>query len=249
MIERALCLHAELLHDEQVWQRVQLALEELDKRDLKITFLVYPLRSLAAGHDIRPRVRRLAERGHEVGQHTHFYIGEVTERPYKQSDLSDRNVRECIARDFRWLQECGIEPKGFCGGNFMMTETAFETLAEFGFTYDCSARLPWERKNFEMPHPWLEGARVREFAGRSLVLLPNTEYLTLPQYLDPRRRNRRASLVNGKYDYQLIMNHDYDLTNWKVWYGFLGQVRAGRKLKTVGQLAELCLTNKNGKQG
>ena len=249
MIERALCLHVELLHDDRVWRRMQLALAELDKRNLKITFLVYPLRSIAAGYDIADRVRQIAEQGHEVGQHTHFYVGEVTERPNKQSDLSDRNVRACIARDYAWLRQCGIEPKGFCGGNFMMTETAFATLAEFGFTYDCSARLPWERKNFEMPHPWLDGARVREFGGRSLVLLPNTEYLTLPQFLNPRRRNRRAPLVNGNHDYQLIMNHDYDLLHWKVWYGFLGHLRSRPKMKTVRELAEACLAQTNGQQG
>ena len=32
MIERALCLHTELLHDDRVWRRIRLALAELDKR-------------------------------------------------------------------------------------------------------------------------------------------------------------------------------------------------------------------------
>jgi peptidoglycan/xylan/chitin deacetylase (PgdA/CDA1 family) len=244
---QALCVHTELLHDDRVWRRTQAALDELDKRNIKATFLVYPLRSVAAGRDVRVRVQELAGRGHEVGQHTHFYIGEVTERPHKRSDLSDKNVRECILRDYLWLKECGTEPKGFCAGNFMMTETGFETLAELGFTYDCSSRLPWDRKNFELPYPWLDGAQVRNFHDRPLVLLPNTEYLTLAQVLDPRRRNRRASLMNGNGGYQLIMNHDYDLLHWKVWYGFLGQVRRRQETKTVGQLAELCLTRRNGK--
>jgi hypothetical protein len=203
------------------------------------------MRSIVAGRDAqvdaRWRVEELAARGHEVGQHTHFYAGGVTERPHKRTDLSDQNVRECIARDRLWLSECGIEPKGFCGGNFMMTGAAYEMLAEMGFVYDCSARLPWERANFEPPHPWMERAEVREFAGRALVLLPNTEYLTLPQLLHPRRRKRSAPLLNGS-SYQLVMNHDYDLLQWKVWYGFLGQLRRKpEKTRTVGQLAELCL--------
>jgi hypothetical protein len=42
------------------------------------------------------------------------------------------------------------------------------------------------------------------------------------------------------------MNHDYDLLQWKVWYGFLGQIRRRRETKTVGQLAELCLAQRNG---
>ena len=244
---RAICLHVERLHDERVWRRLQAALDELDRRALKITCLVYPMRSIAAGYDVRVRVRELAARGHEVGQHTHFYAGDVTERPHKRTDLSDRNVRACIARDCLWLKECGIEPKGFCGGNFMMTEAAFAALAEMGFVYDCSARLPWERDNFETPHPWLERAEVREFDGRTLVLLPNTEYLTLPQLLHPRRRSRRAPLSNGSF-YQLVMNHDYDLLQWKVWSGLLGELRRKpEETRTVGQLAELCLGRGDGR--
>ena len=247
MTLQSLCLHTEKLHDDRVWRRLQSALDELDRRHRKITFLVYPLRSIAAGRNIRQRVAELAERGHEVGQHTHFYVGSVTERPHKRSDLSDRNVRECITRDYHWLKECGTQPQGFCAGNFMMTETAFETLAELGFLYDCSARLPWERNNFEAPHPWLEGAEVREFNGRALVLLPNTEYLTLPQFLLPHRRNRKARLTLERGFYQLVINHDYDLLNWKVWYGFLGQLRRKQEMKTVGHLAELCLGRGNGR--
>jgi peptidoglycan/xylan/chitin deacetylase (PgdA/CDA1 family) len=241
MTLQALCLHTELLHDDRVWRRMQLALDELDKRGAKITFLVYPLRSIAAGGDVRGRVRELAARGHEVGQHTHFYVGQVTERPHKRSDLSDRNVRDCIERDYSWLKDCGIEPRGFCAGNFMMTETAFEVLAELNFIYDCSARLPWERNNFEIPYPWLEGAKVRTLAGRTLVMLPNTEYLTLPQLLHPRRRNRTARLADRRHSYQLIMNHDYDLLHWKVWYGFRSQLMRKTPTRTVLELAELCL--------
>ena len=243
---RTICLHAERLHDERVWRRTLEALEELDRRALKITFLVYPMRSVAAGKDVRGRVREIAARGHEVGQHTHFYAGAATERPHKRTDLSDRNVRECIERDRAWLNECGVEPEGFCGGNFMMTEAAFETLAELGFTYDCSARMTWERDNYEAPHPWSDRAEVRRFDERALVLLPNTEYLTLPQLLDPRRRGRVTPLTNGT-SYQLVMNHDYDLLNWKVWYGFLAQVRRKASTRTAAELASLCLANDGGR--
>ena len=243
---RAICLHAERLHDERVWRRTLEALDELDRRGLKMTFLVYPMRSVAAGRDVRERVKEIAARGHEVGQHTHFYSGAATERPHKRTDLSDRNVRECIRRDRAWLAECGVEPEGFCGGNFMMTDAAFEALAEVGFTYDCSARMTWERDNYEAPHPWGDRAEVRRFEGRALVLLPNTEYLTLPQLLDPRRRNRATPLSNGT-SYQLVMNHDYDLLNWKVWYGFLGQLRRKAETRTAAELARMCLES-NGRR-
>ncbi len=243
---KALCLHTEVLHDDRVWRRVQLGLDALDKQQVKITFLVYPFRAVAAGCDIRDRVREIAARGHEVGQHTHFYAGTVTERPDKRTDLSDKNVRDCIQRDYEWLNDCGVEPGGFCGGNFMMTEAAFEILAQLGFVYDCSARLPWERKNFEMPHPWLERAEVRAFSKQALVLLPTTEYLTLPQLLVPRRRSRVAPLSHNGTSYQLIMNHDSDLLHWKVWYGFLGQLRRPQEIRTARALAEICLAKRNG---
>jgi len=48
---RAICLHAERLHDERVWRRTRQALDALDRAGLKITFLVYPMRSVAAGGD------------------------------------------------------------------------------------------------------------------------------------------------------------------------------------------------------
>jgi peptidoglycan/xylan/chitin deacetylase (PgdA/CDA1 family) len=243
---RAICLHAERLHDERVWRRTQEALDELDRRGVKITFLVYPQRAVAAGLDVRGRVREIAARGHEVGQHTHFYAGGATERPDKRTDLSDRNVRECIARDRAWLADCGVEPKGFCGGNFMMTEVAFEALAESGFRYDCSARMTWERDNYEAPHPWSDRAEVRRFGGRPLVLLPNTEYLTLPQLIDPRRRVRSTPLLNGT-SYQLVMNHDYDLLNWKVWYGLLGHLRRTTETRTAAELASMCLGGDGGR--
>jgi peptidoglycan/xylan/chitin deacetylase (PgdA/CDA1 family) len=243
---RAICLHAERLHDGRVWRRTREALDALDARRVKVTFLVYPMRSIAAGGDARARVREIAARGHEVGQHTHFYAGAATERPHKRTDLSDRNVRECIARDRAWLGDCGVEPKGFCGGNFMMTDAAFEALAEGGFLYDCSARMTWERDNFESPHPWSDRAEVRSFGGRPLVLLPNTEYLTLTQLLHPRRRNRSTPLSNGT-SYQLVSNHDYDLLRWKVRYGLLGQLRRDCETRTALQLAEMCLRHADGR--
>jgi hypothetical protein len=236
-----LCLHVEKLHDERVWRRLRIALDRMDERGLKATFLVYPLRSRAAGADIRERVRELAARGHDVGQHTHFYVGGVTERPHKQTDLSDRNVRTCILRDYEFLAGCGVEPKGFCAGNFMTTETVFETLAELGFLYDSSARLPWERRNFELPHLFADGARVRVFDNTRLVLLPNTDYLTVAQYLYPSRRERSAPLTDGQGRYQLIGNHDYDLLIGKVWLALRWRIRHGGHTVTARQLAELCL--------
>lgn len=240
----SVCFHAEMLHDDRVWRLVERALDAMDARGWRVTFLVYPLRGVAAGRDARERVKELAERGHEVGQHTHFYLGGEVERTRKRTDLSDRNVRACILRDYEWLRECGVEPVGFCAGNFMTTETVFETLAELGFLYDSSSRLPWERRGYELPQTFADSARVRDFGGRRLVLLPNTEYLTLAQVLHPARRRRSAALPNGGGRYQLIMNHDYDLLVRGVRLGLGWRLRrggVGGGVVTARRLAELCL--------
>jgi len=241
MIHSSVCLHAEMLHDDGVWRLVERALGAMEESGWRATFLVYPLRGQAAGRDARSRVRQIAALGHEVGQHTHFYSGREVERTRKRTDLSDRNVRDCLLRDYEWLRECGVEPKGFCAGNFMTTETVFESLAELGFLYDCSARLPWQRRNYELPHTFLEGAQVRRFGGAPLVMLPNTEFLTLAQALSPSRRRRTAALAGGGARYELINNHDYDLPLRGVWLGLQWRLRRGPRSVETRRLAEMCL--------
>jgi peptidoglycan/xylan/chitin deacetylase (PgdA/CDA1 family) len=229
-----------MLHDDKVWQCLQIALRELDKKNVKATFLVYPFRSIIAGKDITERVKELAERGHEIGQHTHFYVGMKTDRPDKRNDLSDSNIRACITRDYQWLKDCGVEPKGFCAGAWLMTEAVLEALAELGFLYDCSARLPHFRMNFEMPHLWSESAQVRVFNGYPLVLLPTTNVITIFEYLHPKRQRQRALMVNS-IDYHLIYNHDYDLLKWKVRMGLLVWIGMVQNINTAQQLAEIYL--------
>jgi hypothetical protein len=43
------------------------------------------------------------------------------------------------------------------------------------------------------------------------------------------------------------MNHDYDLLNWKVWYGFLAQLRRRTETRTAAELAEMCLGSDVGR--
>ena len=50
-------------------------------------------------------------------------------------------------------------------------------------------------------------------------------------------------LSNGT-SYQLVMNHDYDLLDWKVWYGFLGQLRRKTRTRTAAELAEEPVTSR-----
>ena len=71
----ALAFHAEKLHDDRVWRRVQPVARWMSARGIRATFFVYPFRAQVANRDITQRVQALAALGHEIGQHTHFYDG------------------------------------------------------------------------------------------------------------------------------------------------------------------------------
>ena len=63
---------------------------------------------------------------------------------------------------------------------------------------------------------------------------------------EARRRVRSTPLLNGT-SYQLVMNHDYDLLNWKVWYGLLGHLRRTTETRTAAELASMCLGGDGGR--
>ncbi len=49
----SVCFHAEMLHDDRVWGLLARALDAMDARGWRVTFLVYPFRGVAAGRDAR----------------------------------------------------------------------------------------------------------------------------------------------------------------------------------------------------
>lgn len=119
---KVLAIHAEKLHDEAVWKRVESFAYKMVKKGIKVTFFVYPFRAHVAGKDIREQVQKLEALGHEIGQHTHFYAGMKIDKPQKVNDLSPENIVYCIHRNFNLLCQMGIKPKGFTSGSWLVNE-------------------------------------------------------------------------------------------------------------------------------
>lgn len=135
-------IHAERLHDDGVWRITERVASRMAQRNQQATFFVYPFRSIAAGCDVADRVRALGALGHEIGQHTHFYAGTITEGPHKRNDLAADHVRACIERDRDYLAALGHPPRGFTSGAFIVTPELTSILSQLGFAYDCSGCYP-----------------------------------------------------------------------------------------------------------
>ena len=138
---RCLGFHAEALHDDRVWKRLQVVARIMATRGSLATFFVYPFRAFVAGKDVLDRVKKLAALGHEIGQHTHFYSGRAVEKPHKTNDLGEENIRGCIQRDYAYLCRA-VTPDGFTSGGWLVPDSLYATLINLGFKYDCSARVP-----------------------------------------------------------------------------------------------------------
>src|SRR5207249_4141560 len=132
----AIAFHAEKLHDDPTWRRVERIARWMKQQDMKATFFVYPFRAQVAGKDITDRVQAVAALGHEIGQHTHFYAGTRIEGREKADDLSDQNIVHCLNRDFETLERMGFVPKAFTAGAWFVTQAVRDTLVSLGFAYD-----------------------------------------------------------------------------------------------------------------
>ncbi len=208
---RALAFHAERLHEDQVWKRLQGVLRLMRLRRIRATFFIYPFRAAVVAKDIGERVRFLAEEGHEIGQHTHFYAGTKIDKPDKVNDFSEANVVHCLWRDFEILCSTGVQPKGFTAGSWKINETILNTLIDLGFTYDCSSRFP-KPKGIEQPHyyyHWLVSSQFYTNVKGGLLRLPTT--CSLGEWFKWGRNVR----TQGILPYQLIYLHDYDLLSFR----------------------------------
>jgi peptidoglycan/xylan/chitin deacetylase (PgdA/CDA1 family) len=206
MIPVALAFHAEKLHDEHVWRRVERIARWTAQKDIKATFFVYPFRAQVVGKDITDRVRTLAALGHEIGQHTHFYAGTKVDKGEKVDDLSEANIAHCLYRDFETLQQMGVLPRGFTAGAWFVNPTVLDRLVELGFSYDCSAQFPKRRELTLSPyHRWLWSPQFHSNTRGQILCLPTT--CSLGEWF----KGGRRLTTGGKVPYQLIYLHDYDL--------------------------------------
>ena len=202
MIVRAISLHAERLERNDVWSRTDAFLRRLERAGGRATLFVHPRSAIAAGVELGPRIRALLDRGHEIGQHTHFYSeGRGSVKP--RSDFSPKNVRRCLDRDYRYLSDAGADPRGFVAGAWAIVDDVTPWLRDHGFIYDASVRA--------FPLAYRAGAAARgdgwseaETADR-IVRLPTTA----PVSRAARGRVPRARV--RETDYELLYLHDYDL--------------------------------------
>ena len=243
----ALTFHAERLDTDEVWRRVSQVLARLERHGVQATFFcVAPVHPYYRN---RPdfseakwvgRINEIAERGHAIGQHTHFYgVGEE-----KTRDVAPENLHKRLDEDRRWLQAQGFVPTGFIGGGWTISADVFRFLLAHDYKYDCSAHsfdlayLKGRGRALPAQHPFLLGA-----GSDSLLEIPTTAPIAnavcslLPfsgqkTYLDVQSWGR----------YALIYLHDYDLLNPKFrvalrvafhWYRIRGE-----EFVTVDQLRE-----------
>jgi peptidoglycan/xylan/chitin deacetylase (PgdA/CDA1 family) len=218
----ALSFHAERLQEAATWARVFRVVRGMNRWGVGATFFVYPFPARLAGCDLADRIRALAALGHEVGQHTHFYAGNRIAKREKANDFSDENVKHCIQRDFRVLEEAGARPRGFVAGNWVLTPKVLDILADLGFSYDCSARIPKPGRHDERPihepihewmaHEWMTSPRLDALPGGPLVRLPTS--CSVGEWF----RWARGVWAEGPEPFQIVYLHDYDLkkvhTRW-----------------------------------
>jgi hypothetical protein len=208
-------MHAERLHDPQVWHRTQRTLEA---SRMPWTVFVEPLEARIRGVDLRPQLDWLAERGHEVGLHVHHRPlhgkpGHTTgydKRRTSEPDLVDR----CMDEAADYLTAAEHAPAGFVSGAWLLVESVFQWLAGHGFRYDCTMRTYPHgrlRETGEPDDPIEQSTatrvpRITEVCG--VLEVPTTASL---------RRQAWAELLGrtgntvGRVSYDLFYLHDYDL--------------------------------------
>jgi peptidoglycan/xylan/chitin deacetylase (PgdA/CDA1 family) len=210
MPPRRVCatMHAERLHEDHVWARVQAALHH---EHMPWTVFVESLGARIAHFDLGPRLRWLADHGHEIEMHTHHrrLIGPAGAPSgfVKQSSTAEADVRRCMDEGLEYLNDLGFQPVGFAAGSWLVLGSTFEWLREHGFAWDVSLRtyqVPRMGSDVEVDRP-CPGPRTL----RGVLEVPTTA--TLKQHVKARvvPRGRGRSVAGPPYD--LFYLHDYDL--------------------------------------
>ena len=232
-----LAFHAERLHDQRVWRKVERVAGWMAEHDMKATFFVYPFPAAVAGKSISERVQWLGSLGHEIAQHTHFYAGTKITKHEKRDDLSQANVIHCLRRDFETLKEFGFPPKGFTAGSWFVNDVVLDALVELGFVYDCSAQFPGPKTLSSSPNNrWLRAPQYYSNTHGRLLCLPTT--CSLGEWFKWGRKSRSETDQSP----QIVYLHDYDLLSLKrslLFFYFLKMVK-WTALEQSASVAERC---------
>ncbi len=230
-----LVFHAEKLHEDLVWTRVEPLARWMSRRGIKATFFVYPFRAQVAGRDISDRVQTLGRLGHAIGQHTHFYSGTKIDGPDKVNDFNEANIAYCLRRDFETLCGIGVRPRGFSAGAWFVNDTVLDQLIEMSFAYDCSARFPKSGKIKESPHfRWLTARQVYENERGKILCVPTT--CSLGEWFKWKPMVEKGEGLN----HSIVYLHDYDLLSKRHYcLAWVFLLLYGKRLARV-DLLDLC---------
>ncbi|HLH28516.1 MAG TPA: polysaccharide deacetylase family protein, partial [Acidimicrobiales bacterium] len=117
-------------HPSYLERCVPLALGMLADLGLTITFFIVGIDAAEAPD--RAVLRDIAERGHEIGNHSWSH------RPWLHR-MGPDEVRHEIAGAHDAIRDAtGSEPRGFRGPGYSLSPTVLDTLGGLGYAYDCS---------------------------------------------------------------------------------------------------------------
>lgn len=200
-------MHAEHLQRDDVWAAVTRFAAAFERRRLSLTLFVHPFHAIRAGFDLTSRLAELRERGHEIGQHTHYYarFEESADGVRKQTSLDAGTIVRCLDRDHAYLREAGIEPTGYVSGGWAIRDEIFAWLADHGFRYDCSFRS--YRLPYSNPDAVAGDDAEGPFRMDGVLEIPTTAAMSSWMW----RRTARREVAAGGMRYRLVYLHDTDL--------------------------------------
>jgi peptidoglycan/xylan/chitin deacetylase (PgdA/CDA1 family) len=207
--------HAERLHSDGLWGRLVEYLSFFNAQAIKATFFstapLHPVYREQPGFSERKwieRLNRLAQGGHLIEQHTHFY-----DEREKKADLSYDNLRKRLEKDRHWLERHGFPIQGFVGGAWVINDEVFRLLIENGYKYDCTAR------SFDLQY--LRGRGDHLLASQPFKILSGTNsLLEMPTTASVKKlllsalpfASHRSYLVGGEnMRFCIVYLHDYDV--------------------------------------
>lgn len=204
-----LCLtfHTERIHEDNVWVRVVRLLDRFDRLDWKATFFISPALAILARADLEARLKEIRSRGHELGQHTHYYDvsqGELEKAPVWPSS---QRIIEALERDYDYLRTADVTPVGFASGGHAIFDETLDWLVEKGFKYDCSFRafpLEYAAPSAQRGFPLMSPSRHKR-----VLLIPTTGNLKRALWRESLRRRRTVRF--GERAYEMYYVHDWDL--------------------------------------
>ena len=105
-------------------------LEQLDKRDLKITFFI--VGQDAALEKNQSALQQIPKAGHDVGNHSFHH------EPWLHLYTDEEMEREFVKAEAAIKEATGVQTHGFRGPGFSLSVSVLETLKQRGYRYDAS---------------------------------------------------------------------------------------------------------------